>query len=282
MSTTTRPLSARPSLLSRKSTKTNPLNYAPAPVPNRRQRKPRTLHRSPDEVAELLSIGAEFFSQDAIREMTSPSSEAGSERSDSAQSDASTVFRSNTSSPPGRISANYPAGGLSKPRPTRASLMRETSGKTYAAAAEAAIVAEAAKDLRQLPKPIYSPKAAATEEVAPAAVQAPPPPAEPEQEFELVKVGVPWRGDYPRLMVVGNDRVSTLDPTTRRETNGWSASGVVRVEAVREANRVLIHLGVGVAPWQRVTLATADVETADAVLASLEAMAVPVSRAALQ
>ena len=53
MSTTTRPLSARPSLLSRKSTKTNPLNYAPAPVPNRRQRKPRTLHRSPDEVAEL-------------------------------------------------------------------------------------------------------------------------------------------------------------------------------------------------------------------------------------
>ena len=110
-------------------------------------------------------------------------------------------------------------------------------------------------------------------------MQAPPPPAEPEQEFELVKVGVPWRGDYPRLMVVGNDRVSTLDPTTRRETNGWSASGVVRVEAVREANRVLIHLGVGVAPWQRVTLATADVETADAVLASLEAMAVPVSRA---
>ena len=102
-------------------------------------------------MAELLSIGAEFFSQDAIREMTSPSSEAGSERSDSAQSDASTVFRSNTSSPPGRISANYPAGGLSKPRPTRASLMRETSGKTYAAAAEAAIVAEAAKDLRQLP-----------------------------------------------------------------------------------------------------------------------------------
>ena len=93
----------------------------------------------------------------------------------------------------------------------------------------------------------------------------------------MVKRGVPWRGSYPRVLLVGGGRVATLEPSSRVETNSWISSEVVRVIAEREAGTYLVHLFV--APWPgapewaavRVTLAAPE-ETAKAALGALGQM----------
>ena len=99
----------------------------------------------------------------------------------------------------------------------------------------------------------------------------------PPLEFRMVKRGVPWRGSYSRVLLVGGGRVATLEPSSRVETNCWLSPEVVRVQAERDADTYLVHLFV--APWPgapewaalRVTLAAPE-ETAKAAIGALGQM----------
>ena len=75
--------------------------------------------------------------------------------------------------------------------------------------------------------------------------QAPPPPPA-LVEVAIVKHGVPWRGSYQRTLVVGEGKVVTLDPETRRETNVWLSPRDVPKAVTNAADGTI---ALSVAPW---------------------------------
>lgn len=112
-------------------------------------------------------------------------------------------------------------------------------------------------------------------------------------EVLIVKHGVPWRGSYRRTLVVESDRVVTLDPETRRETNSYVAprdvfkaevqpAALLRLPADPMADSLAVCLHV--APWphapawlaQKVFFSAG--EQTEAVIDAFDGMGIPIER----
>ena len=133
---------------------------------------------------------------------------------------------------------------------------------------------------------VFSPAAAAVASAvtpAEAPVEAPP----SSVEIPITKHGVPWRGSYARMLVVGGGRVVTIDPETREETNAWESPRDVP-RALENSNDGTLELQV--APWpnapswlhQRIKFSltgTGRVGDKEATMAALGAAGVSVERA---
>lgn len=67
-------------------------------------------------------------------------------------------------------------------------------------------------------------------------------------EVSILKHGVPWRGTYARKMVVGGNKITTIDPVSELETNAWATPrDAPRATSKVHANGATIELQV--APW---------------------------------
>lgn len=62
-------------------------------------------------------------------------------------------------------------------------------------------------------------------------------------EFDVLKLGPPWRGSYPRKLVIGEGKVVTVEPETGRETNCWESPRFVP-KATRSDGGATIELNI--------------------------------------
>ena len=253
---------------------------------SRRQRK---MLVTPAQAARLMQVlspltDGELRIRDAVSANPGGSSDGSADKSD-ALTERSVPFPANTADSPPQIAPSAPYNEAESKRRSLIPSPRHTPPCAHSRRWAFAYPEPQphprmapADALSPIPRPQRSSNAGHHGSLtAPSTRELPTPPTATlpaTLEFAVTKVGVPWRGQYPRKLRIGSGRLSTAEPHTARETNQWVLPrDVPRVDVEGEVT-IILHVAAWphAPPWalQRLTFLARSAEEREGIVAALE------------